>query len=276
MKVLKILNNNVVIALNDNNKEVIVVKRGIGFSKKAGDRFPKTDDLKIFVLSTEEQNQYSQLVKGINPDALDIAEKVIQYAATEKNLQLNPIIHLTLADHIDGVLTRLKQEIQLTNQLTLEIRRIYETEFDVGLYAKRKIEEKTNKTLLIDEAAFIALNIVNSLKGSTAKPAVDSATVLQFIQDIFTIVEKYFKRTYEEDSIAYIRFMRHLKFLCYRVYEDREYTDDPLAYETLSKAYPESSKCVSQINRALELKYKKSLTDEEKSYLTIYVEKLNQ
>ncbi len=50
MKVFKILNNNVVIALDDNGKEVIVIKRGLGFSKKAGDRFPKTDDLKIFVL----------------------------------------------------------------------------------------------------------------------------------------------------------------------------------------------------------------------------------
>ena len=37
MKIAKILNNNVVITLNDHQEETVVMGRGIGFKKKAGD-----------------------------------------------------------------------------------------------------------------------------------------------------------------------------------------------------------------------------------------------
>ena len=53
MKIQKILNNNVVIARDENDKEVIVMSLGLGFRKKQGDLFPRDDSQKIFVLSDE-------------------------------------------------------------------------------------------------------------------------------------------------------------------------------------------------------------------------------
>lgn len=47
VKINKILNNNVVIAKDDNGHEVIVMSTGLGFSKKAGDIFRREDAQKI-------------------------------------------------------------------------------------------------------------------------------------------------------------------------------------------------------------------------------------
>lgn len=37
MKILKVINNNVVSAYNEQGKEVVVTGKGVGFQKKAGD-----------------------------------------------------------------------------------------------------------------------------------------------------------------------------------------------------------------------------------------------
>lgn len=275
MKVVKILNNNVVIASDDNGEEVVVMKLGIGFHKKAGDSVPKTSDLKIFVLSDEVQNQYARLVKEINPKAVELAEKVISYAVQEKKLQLTDIIHLTLSDHIDGLISRLGNHMDMTNQLTMEISRAYPEEFDIGLYAKKLIEKSMAYELLTDEAAFIALHFVNNRKDAFGCQE-EVKIVAHFIRDVTAIVEKHFESKLDRDSVSYLRFVRHLKYLIQRIYEDKEYRDDPTLFDTISKAYPESAKCVERIVRAVELKYHKKVSREEKSYLTIYVEKLNR
>lgn len=275
MRILKILNNNVIIAKNESGKEVVVMKLGLGFHKKAGDPVPKTSDLKVFELIDEAQTQYNKLMLDINQDALMLAEETITYAANEKKLQLNDIIHLTLADHIDGLLERLVADINMPNQLTMEIRMAYPEEFEIGSYAKKLIEDKTGYQLLIDEAAFIALHFVNCRKDNPAHQE-DVEVVAKFIKDVILIVETYFKRKLDETSLSYLRFVRHLKFLIQRIYDDKEYRDDPTLYDRISVSYPDSAKCVNKIARAIELKYRKGLSTEEKAYLTIYVEKLTR
>ena len=82
-------------------------------------------------------------IKKVLNNNVVIAEDVITYASKEKGLELNELIHITLTDHIDGVLTRLKKGISLSNQLTMEISRVYDTEFQIGLYAVNLLREKT-------------------------------------------------------------------------------------------------------------------------------------
>lgn len=273
MKILKILNNNVVIAKDEQGEEVIVMKLGLGFAKKTGDTFPREDGQKIFVLSGETKDQYRKLLKDINPLAVELAEKIITYAIQEKGLSLNDTIHLTLADHIDGLLARLGKNINMTNQLTLEISRVYTTDFEIGLWAKNLIEERTGFQLLKDEAAFIALHFVNSSKDNAATSDEVNLTV-RFINDITAIIEKHYHRKIDEESFSYLRFVRHLKYMAKRIYSDALYQDDSTLYDNVAKSYPKSAECVKKIVRAIELKYKQKVSLEESAYLIIYVEKL--
>ena len=62
MQIEKILNNNVVQAL-DNNVEYIVMGKGLGFQKKVGDLVDKEKIEKTFILeNTEIIQQYSERI----------------------------------------------------------------------------------------------------------------------------------------------------------------------------------------------------------------------
>lgn len=51
MKIAKIMNNNVVSALDEGNREIIVLGKGIGFQKHNGDLIDEVKVEKIFRLS---------------------------------------------------------------------------------------------------------------------------------------------------------------------------------------------------------------------------------
>ena len=275
MKIQKILNNNVVIARDENDKEVIVMSLGLGFRKKQGDLFPRDDSQKIFVLSDEVKGRYDQLLSNADPLAAELAEDVISFACKEKDLSLNDIIHLTLTDHIDGLLDRLKSNVLFANQLTMEIRRAYRTEFSVGLYAIDLIQKRTGYALPHDEAAFIALHFIDNRTDHAVSTA-DLEMVVKFVNDIIRTVEAHFNIHLDEDSTPYYRFVTHLKYLTQRIISGNLFRDDPTLYDSVAAAYPESAKCVDKISTIITFKYHRSISTEERAYLIIYVEKLTR
>lgn len=276
MRIKKVLNNNVVIAEDKKNgREKIVMSNGLGFKKKAGDYFEQDASQKIFVLSNEIYAKYEELTENISPLAAEIAEDVITYASKEKGLELNELIHITLTDHIDGVLTRLKKGISLSNQLTMEISRVYDTEFQIGLYAVNLLREKTGCEVLRDEAAFVAMHFLNN-RMDLASTEQEVRTVLKFVSDTVKIVETHFHKKFNENSFAYYRFVMHLKGLVQRIYSGKLYQNDATLYDTVVSVYPEPARCTEKVVKVFALKYKKELSTEEKAYLTLYIEKLNR
>lgn len=54
MKIDKVYNNNVVLAKGDNEEEIIVMGRGLGFQKKSGDEIDSTLVEKTFVMQDND------------------------------------------------------------------------------------------------------------------------------------------------------------------------------------------------------------------------------
>ena len=81
MLINKVLNNNVITIINENDEEAVVMGRGIAFQKKKGDEVDKDKIDKIFVLKNKSINEkLIALVKDIPVENLEIAEEVINYA----------------------------------------------------------------------------------------------------------------------------------------------------------------------------------------------------
>src|SRR5690625_4825084 len=71
--VKKALNNNVLIANSDQNEEVVLIGKGIGFNHKKNDSVNKEVIEKVFVLKNEkEQQHYKELLPHIDTEILDI------------------------------------------------------------------------------------------------------------------------------------------------------------------------------------------------------------
>lgn len=78
----KVLNNNVLIALHDDYREVVLIGKGIGFGKKRGDLIEHENYEKMFILENDkEQSQYKKLLTYVDEKMVDIANDVIYHIA---------------------------------------------------------------------------------------------------------------------------------------------------------------------------------------------------
>ncbi len=109
MKVLKVINNNVISSMDESNKEVVVMGKGIGFQKKTGDQIEQEKIEKIFHLSAENRTQFEMLVADMPYDHMYLAKEIIQYASQSLKTKLNKNIYITLTDHLNFAIERKKQ-----------------------------------------------------------------------------------------------------------------------------------------------------------------------
>jgi len=98
MQIEKILNNNVVQAL-DNNVEYIVMGKGLGFQKKVGDFVDKEKIEKTFVLeNTEVVEEWSRVYVNLPDGEMQVFLNILTFAeAIDKNLKVMDMTAFTLS-----------------------------------------------------------------------------------------------------------------------------------------------------------------------------------
>ncbi|MCC0715069.1 BglG family transcription antiterminator LicT [Clostridioides sp. ES-S-0077-01] len=274
MIINKILNNNVVITLDDNDEEIIVMGKGIGYQKSKGDLIDKTKVNKVFRISNKEiSNKLQELLNNIPIEHMKLSSEIIEYAQKKLNKKLNESIYISLSDHTYSAIQRMKEGINVKNAILWEIKRFYKEEFEIGMKALGIIESKTHVKLPEDEAGFIAFHIVNAQLSEGHTLASD---ITKLIQEVLSIVRYHFRIEFHEESVFYYRFIMHLKFFAQRLLLDSEHegeTDKELLNIIKSK-YNKEFECVAKIKNFIKKQYNYILTDDELIYLTIHLAKV--
>lgn len=97
----KILNNNVVVVLDEQEKEQVVMGRGLAFKKKCGDEIDPAQIDKVFTMSNPDtNNKFQEIVANIPLEYMLLVEDIITYAKTHIGKKINDSIYISLADHI--------------------------------------------------------------------------------------------------------------------------------------------------------------------------------
>lgn len=269
MIIHKVLNNNVVTIINENNEEAVVMGRGIAFQKKKGDKIDKEKVDKVFVLENKKINdKLISLVNDMPAENLEIAEEVIKYAEKRLNTTLNENIYLTLTDHIGFSISRYKNNLEIKNAMLWDIKRLHKEEFEIGVKALELIKNRLNVELPEDEAASIAMHILNGELNNEMPQVIE---MINLIDEILKIVKYHFNIEFDEESINYYRFITHLKFFTQRLASGRYYEDnDNELFDIIKYKYPKSYECIKKVDGFIKKKYDDELTKEEKLYLIIH------
>ena len=100
-RVKKALNHNTVIAIGmDDNQEYLLIGKGIGFGKKISERMEAPDGCTVYSLHEKtERGSALDLVKGMDPVFLEIAEQVLQEGERVFG-KIDRSILFPMADHI--------------------------------------------------------------------------------------------------------------------------------------------------------------------------------
>lgn len=274
MVIEKILNNNVVV-VKENNVEKIVMGRGLAFQKKVGDEFDEEKVDKVFALTNQDAvNKFQELIVDIPIEHVELAEEIISYAKTKLGKKLNEMVYISLVDHVYTSIVRFLDGVTVKNALLWDIRRFYPEEFFVGTKALDMIEEKFKVRLPEDEAGFIALHLVNAEMDEESMQNMYEIT--KVMQEISNIVKYKFNIEFDEDSVYYYRFITHLKFFAQRLVSNQTYQDenDDDLLDVIKMKYRNSYDCVSKVADFIYKKYDYILSNEEKLYLTIHIERV--
>lgn len=275
MLIHKILNNNVVVILDQNNEEQIVMGRGIAFKKRVGDNIDESIIDKIFMLKDQNvKNNFTELIKDIPMDYIEVAYEIMQYAKINVGETIDENLIISLSDHIHTAVERYIEGIEIKNVLLWDIKKFYKTEFEIGLKALDIIEQKLNVKLPEDEAGFIAMHVVNRIMNENIGNMYD---ITKIIQEILNIVKYYLGIKFDEDSVYFYRFVTHIKYFAQRLISGKTYESDneDSLFEIIKGRYQEPYKCVEKISEFIQKKYKYNLSDEEKLYLTIHIARIH-
>lgn len=273
MKVTRIINNNVICAVNARRQELILLGSGIGFQKKKGDEVDgEKIEKEFFLKSKNVTGKLYAMLAQIPMEYMRVSDSIIEYAKEMLGKELNENIYITLTDHISFAVSRHANGLSFKNALLWEIKKFYAAEFRIALKALDIINKEFNVELPEDEAGSIALHIVNAELGSQME---ETMKITQLIQKVLNLVRYHYKINFNEDSLHYMRFVTHLKFFAYRLFSNNIIESTDIDFQDIIKAkYKDEYKCSLKIGELIKLDYKKELTEEELVYLTVHIKRV--
>ncbi len=272
MKILKVINNNVVSAYNEQGKEVVVTGKGVGFQKKTGDQIDSDEVEKIFRLDDDHTNEFEALIKDIPYEYIRVAGKIISNAKKCLDKKLSKNIYIGLTDHMNYAITRAQQNIRVENALLWEIKRFYHQEYQIGLDALDIIKKELGVSLPEDEAGFFALHIVNAEIGADMR---NTAKAPDIIKDVLNIVSYTLGVEMDENSLSYERFVTHLKFFLERILSGKTYEEGYYELNDMVKDnFPESYRCALRIQTYIKARLHYEVCEEELTYLAVHIQNI--
>lgn len=273
MRIEKVINNNIIQARDNNGVELVVMGRGIGFGKGPGSEIDSAAVEKTFRLDNmDDKEQFKKLLASLPLEHIRLANDIISYARESLKINLNQNVYLTLTDHISFVIDRYRAGMEFDNILSDEVRLFYPVEYSVGRYALEKIEERTGCRLVEDEAASIALHIIN---GETNLIMGKAFQMIRMMREMMEIIERHITipegRNYPKEKL-----ISDLKQLANRLVSEEPMSGrkDEALYRFVQDNYREEYQIINGINDYIEVTYQCSMTEEEKIYLALDIKRM--
>ena len=163
MEVLRVFNNNVVLARNPAGGEVILTGRGLGFQAKPGQRVDESKVVRVFVPDDgRDADNFGALVAAIPPEHLLLADQALEVARGQMSTPLSSTTVVGLADHLSFAIKRLRQGIDIEYPLRAEVAHLYPDELRTAQRVLDHVNTGLEQPLPEAEAVPIALHLVNA------------------------------------------------------------------------------------------------------------------
>lgn len=274
MKVIKVLNNSLVLSADDDNNEAIVMGKGIGFNSKVGDVLDPAAIEKVYVVQNSQKGRdYLRLIETTPEEHIEIVQMILAEANRQLNGRINEQIFFTLADHISFAIERYHKGIAIQNRLLFEVKRFYPQEFAVATQALAHINRRLNIALPEEEAGNIAFHLVN---GQTDVQNMEHTLLsVKMLKDIFNIIKYHFRITIDTDSLNYSRFLVHMQFFIQRMVEGQQMASkDDFIFAQVTREYPHAYRGALLVRDYVKNLLQMEMSNDELLYLVIHLTRI--
>lgn len=277
MKVIKILNNSLIMALDDDGKEVILSGKGIGYKKAIGHELKESEVQKIFVLRERKVvRDVIRLAAEVGEEYFNLTKMVISYAMETYHMKLMDHIYLALTDHLAFTEKRLRSGMAIENFYTADLRRFNPEEYDVAEYAARLFAQKFGLELPEGEVGNIAFHFISAQENGQFEER--KREIDRVVRQVLNIVRYQLELSDLEHGIAYSRLMTHLRLFAQRLIRGQLTEDgkEDFLHREVAELCPKEYDCVKKIGGFLEKHYGWDITKKEELYLTIHLHQILQ
>lgn len=269
MKVIKNINNNVALCTDSSGKTVVAFGKGVGF-RKAPYEIELSEIERTYY---DVDPHYVEMISEIPDEIMTIANDIINYARAKIDKEIGSNVVFTLADHIKFCVERFKKGMNISLPILYDIQNLYEKEMDIGEQTLKLIKKRLKVVLPREEAAYIALHIINAEAMSNGVK--DKYTDEKIIDDITGIIERNYGIEIKRNGFNYSRFASHMYYLLKRSKENALLnTNNESMYEQIKKEYPNADASVQLVATYLNESIGLNITDEERFYLIVHINRL--
>lgn len=264
----KVLNSSVILVEDERGVERVLLGKGLGYGAKPGQPAPSSATDRVFIaLEDSDQRSLVELLAQIPVEFVELTRSVVADAA-DAGLELDPHIYLALTDHLHFAVERQRRGLAVTNRLAWEMKTVYPLEYQIGVQAVARLQERLGVDLPAEEAANIAFHLVNAESG---RPEVDSLQIVQLISQIKSIVTNSSGVKIGDDLHAK-RFIAHLQFFAERLFTGKLLdSPDGLLGKTVRSSYPNATIVAERVQAFISAQHKVQISEEEVAYLTLHI-----
>ncbi|PKM56339.1 MAG: antitermination protein BlgG [Firmicutes bacterium HGW-Firmicutes-5] len=272
-EILKIMNNNVIWVQDDKNKaETVLIGKGIGFGVKPGQQVDIPQDAidKVFITYDQKtMKDYIALAESIDSNIMEVCTEIIIYAE-EKLGKLSHRVYPVLTDHIAFAIERLKSQMVIQNPFLMEIKGIYQDEFEIGLRAQSMILKKIGIDITEDEVGFIALHLNAARENKEVKEIMKNTRLIKTVIDNIEAALDY---KVDMDSFTYQRLVSHIKGSIERARLGQT-IKNPLL-ESIKVEFANAYTLAAKIRTTVEKELSIKISDDEVGYMAIHIARIS-
>lgn len=274
MEVLRVFNNNVVLARRDDGQDVIATGRGLGFQAKPGGRVDESHVVRVFVPDVgRDGDALGSLVAAIPPAHLDLAGRALESVRERLTFELGSATVVALADHLSFAHERHRQGIEVEYPLRAEVSHLYPEELRIAGRILEFVEQHSAISLPDGEVVPVAMHLVTA--GFSGGDLSATYRMTGVINQIFDVLEQVLPVPIDRESVNAARFIVHLRYFFVRAHDDRQLDDssDKLG-EGVRRAFPEAYAAARRLQTVMELRLGEPVSSAELTYLSIHVARM--
>ena len=169
MHIQKVLNSSVVLVQDDSGEESILLGKGIGYGRKAGEPIERQPSDRVFLpLSNPDAQPMLELFSSIPAVYLDLTQDIVDDAEQSLGVKLSAHIYLLLTDHLHFAVERQQKGLVVTNRIFWEIKHFYPSMRWASAACKKSGQSLTSSCRTKKRAISRS---TSSMHGRTRRPA---------------------------------------------------------------------------------------------------------
>jgi beta-glucoside operon transcriptional antiterminator len=214
MRVKRVFNNNVVLSIDGQGRDVVLLGRGLGFQTRPGDAIREELVERRFVPQDTSVERLAAFAAEIPYEVIEVVEGCLDRAKEILGSNITDHLLVPLSDHVHFAIQRAKNGVKIEYPLIWEVENLYPAEVEVARILHSRLSEQLGVQLQHGEIVPLALHFVNAQLGTNDMDAAMRMT--SGLAAAFEIIGEEHGIQLEEESASVARFVTHMRHLFFR------------------------------------------------------------